>query len=112
MKWHASAVKFGEVVYRLPSSGGECKWFGIHLVGVGVGNGGEWAMGEDFESDVTLGLEPLVGLCREDGSEEADDGIAVGEEPDSVGAAASEALGGVIGPDVSPYVFGERCEGQ
>jgi hypothetical protein len=31
-------------------------------------------------------LNPLVVLLREDGADEADHGVAVGEDPDAVGA--------------------------
>ena len=56
--------------------------------------------GECVESEVAAGLGPFVVLFGEDRADEADDGVAVGEDTDDVGAAADlavEALVGVAG---------------
>ncbi len=58
---------------------------------------------------------PVVVLFAEDRADEADDGFAVGEDADDVGAAAEflvEALLGVVGPDLAPVLLGECGEGQ
>ena len=52
-------------------------------------------------------------MFGEDGSDQADDGLAVGEDPHGVGASADfavEALIGVVGPDLGPYPGGEGRE--
>ena len=76
------------------------------MVGVdGLGSG------EDVESEVAALLGPFVVLLGEDGTDEADDRVAVGEDPDGVGAApdlAVEPFSGVVRPDLDPYVLGER----
>jgi hypothetical protein len=54
-------------------------------------------------------------LLGEDGADEADDRVAVGEDADHVGAAADlavEALVRVVGPDLPPDRFRERGEGE
>jgi hypothetical protein len=50
-------------------------------------------------------LLPFVVLLGQDDADEADDGVAVGEDPDAVGAEADlivEPLGGVAGRDLAP----------
>lgn len=59
---------------------------GGHLVS-GVGDEGEPAAGEDVEAEVAAALGPFVGLLGQDGADEADDRVAVGEDPDGIGAA-------------------------
>jgi hypothetical protein len=52
-------------------------------------------------------------LLGEDGSDEADDRAAVGEDPDDIGAApdlAVKALLGVVRPDLAPDLLGQRGE--
>ena len=92
------------------------QWIGVHLrLRVGVGGQGESASAQDFESEVAASFGPFVGLLGQDGADEADDGVAVGEDADAVGAAADlavEPLGGVVGPDLPPHVVGERGEGE
>jgi hypothetical protein len=50
--------------------------------------GGFAAFGEYLSAHVAAGFGPLVVLLGEDGADEADDGVAAGEDPDHVGAAA------------------------
>ncbi len=60
---------------------------------------------------VAAGDGPLVVLFGEHGADEADDGGAVGEDPDDVGAAAEllvEPFLGVVRPDLPPVLFRER----
>ena len=52
-------------------------------------------------------------MFGEDGSDQADDGLAVGEYPHGVGASADfavEALTPVVGPDLGPHPGGEGRE--
>jgi hypothetical protein len=49
---------------------------------------GQAALGQDVEADVAAHLSPLVVLFGEHGADEPDDRVAVGEDPDDVGAAA------------------------
>jgi hypothetical protein len=54
-------------------------------------------------------------LLGQHGADEPDDAGAVGEDSDHVGAPADlavEALVGVVGPDLSPDLLGERGEGE
>jgi len=54
-------------------------------------------------------------LLGQDGADEADDGLSVGEDPDNVGAPADflvQPFLGVVGPDLTPDLFGERGERQ
>ena len=54
-------------------------------------------------------------LFGQDGADEADQRVAVGEDADDVGAPADllvEPLLGVVGPDLAPDLFGERGERQ
>jgi len=88
---------------------------GCHLFGggVGVGDGGEAGLGEDVEAEVAPALGPVVVLLGQDGADGADQGVAVGEDTDHIGAAADLAIQPflwVVGPDLSPQFFGERGE--
>ncbi len=67
---------------------------GWHLLGGhgGVGDGGEAGAGEDVEAEVAAAFGPLVVLLGEYRADEADEGVAVGEEPDDVGAPADFAV--------------------
>mgnify|MGYP001170125175 CR=1 FL=1 len=70
-------------------------------LGFGGGSGGGSAAGEDFEAEVAAAFGPFVGLLGQDGADEADDRVAVGEDADGVGAAADlavEAFGGYLEP--------------
>jgi len=61
---------------------------------------------EGFEGDVASGDER-----GEDGADEADGGVTVGEDAHHVGSRADLALG-VVGPDLAPDRLGERREGE
>ena len=65
-----------------------------HLLvdGVLVGDLGESAFGEDVEGEVAALLGPFVVLLGEHGADQADQGGAVGEDADDVGAAADLAV--------------------
>ena len=54
---------------------------------VGAGECGAGA-GEDVEAEVAADFDPFVVLFGEHGADEADEGGAVGEDADDVGAAA------------------------
>ncbi len=61
--------------------------------------------GEDLEAQVAPSFDPFVVLFGEDGSDEADDRGAVGEDAHDVGSASYlsvEAFLGVVGPDLAP----------
>jgi hypothetical protein len=59
-----------------------------HLLWPGVlSGGGEPGFREDVEADVAAHLGPFVVLLGQDGADEADEGVAAGEDPDDVGAA-------------------------
>ena len=74
-----------------------CCWLGaerlevagwVHLrAGAGRGEGDAGA-GEDVEAEVAAAFGPFVVLFGQDGADEADQGVAAGEDPDDVGAAA------------------------
>jgi hypothetical protein len=63
---------------------------GGYLLGgcCGVGDEVEAGLGQDVEAEVAPALDPLVVLLGEHGADKADQGVAVGEDPDDVGAAA------------------------
>jgi hypothetical protein len=72
-------------------SGCECRDVaGGHLLGVGggVGDGGQSGAFEDLEAEVAAAFGPLVVLLGQHGSDQADQGVAVGEDADRVGAPA------------------------
>jgi hypothetical protein len=57
--------------------------------------------GQDVESEVAAPFGPLVVLLCQDGADESDQGVAVGEDPDDVGAPADlpvQALRGYLEP--------------
>ena len=54
------------------------------------------AIGEDVESEVAASLGPFVGLFGEDGADETSDRVAVGEDPEAVGAAADLAVQSLV----------------
>ena len=81
----------------------------------GRGGGGEPGLGEDVQADVAAHLGPFVVLLGQDGADEADQGVAVGEDADDVGAAADLAVEPflrVVGPDLPPDRLRERGEGE
>ena len=54
-------------------------------------------------------------LFGQHGADEADQGVAVGEDADDVGAAPDlfvESFLGVVRPDLAPDLFGKRGERQ
>jgi hypothetical protein len=62
---------------------------------------GEAGFGEDVEAEVAAAFGPFVVLLGQDGADEADQRLAVGEDPDDVGAAADlpvEAFLGYLKP--------------
>src|SRR5690606_2035374 len=106
-------VPCGGVVLRCPSLGLLGAEFEDGVVGclrVGVGDGGEAAAGEAVESEVAAPCGPFVGLLGQDGTDERDDGLAGGEDPDGVSAATYflvQPFGGVVRPNLYPHVFRE-----
>src|SRR5579883_3494391 len=61
------------------------------------------------------GDHPLVMRLGEHGADQPDDGRAVGEDADDVGAPADllvEALLRVVAPDLAPMLAGEGGEGE
>src|SRR3712207_3383838 len=84
-------------------------------VGVRAGEGSDAGAGEDVEAEVAAAFGPFVVLLGEDGADEADEGVAVGEDADDVGAAADlpvETLLRVVRPDLAPDLLRERGERQ
>ena len=68
---------------------------------------------DDVEAEVAAAFGPFVVLFGQDRADEADEGVAVGEDPDDVGAAADllvQPLLGVVGPDLPPDLLRERGE--
>jgi hypothetical protein len=62
---------------------------------------------------VAAGDCPFVVLFGEHGADQADHRVAVGEDPDDVGAAAQllvEPFLGVVRPDLAPVLLGEPGE--
>lgn len=69
------------------------------------GDGGrEAAAGEDFESEVAASFGPFVALFDQHGPYEADDRVAVGEDPDHIRAAADLPVQLLVGyiPSTAP----------
>jgi hypothetical protein len=75
----------------------------VHLRGrVAAGGAGS---GHGVDAEVEAAFGPFVVLFGEDGADEADEGVAVREDADDVGAAADlpvEPFLGVVGPDLPP----------
>jgi hypothetical protein len=64
---------------------------------------------------VASSLGTLVVLFGQDGADEANESVAVGEDPDDVSAAADlpvQVLGRVVRPDLAPDLFREVGERQ
>ena len=73
------------------------------------------AGGEDFQAHIAAGLGPFVVLLGQHRADQADDGVAAGEDADHVGAAADflvQPLLRVVSPDLAPDLAGEGGEGQ
>jgi len=71
------------------------------------------AAGQDVQADVAAHFCPLVVLLGQDRADEPDQGGAVGEDADDVGAAADlavEALLRVVGPGLAPDLLREGGE--
>lgn len=71
--------------------------------------------GEEVEAEVAASFGPFVVLLGQDSADEADQGVTAGEDPHDVGPAAYfpvQALLRIVGPDLAPEFFRERCECQ
>jgi hypothetical protein len=85
------------VILRGNGSGGQCRG-GVLLFG-------RWVLicsgfAEDFQAEVAAGFGPFVVLFGQHGTDEADQGGAVGEDADDVGAPPDlfvESFLGVVG---------------
>jgi hypothetical protein len=75
------------VILWLESGGDGLEVAGVvHLLGVVAG--GDAGAGEDVEAEVAAAFGPFVVLFGQDGADEADEGVAVGEDADDVGSPA------------------------
>ncbi len=63
----------------------------VHLPG-GVGDEDDAGAGQDVHAEVAAAFGPFVVLLGQDGADEPDQGVAVGEDADDVGAAADLAV--------------------
>jgi hypothetical protein len=75
---------------------------------VASGTGVRRARVQDVEAEVAASFGPLVVLLGQHGADEADQGVAAGEDPDHVGAAADlpvEPLGVGVGPGRGVHRF-------
>ena len=73
------------------------------------------AVGEDFQADVAALFGPFVVLPGEHGADEPDQGVAVGEDADDVGAAADLAVESflrVVRPDLPPDGLGNAVKAR
>lgn len=72
--------------------------------------------GDGFQAHVAAALNsPFVVLLEEDGADEADNRVLIGEDADDLGSAldlAVEALDGIGRMDLRPVIFGEAHEGE
>lgn len=81
--------------------------------GVGLGREVVGAGGEDVRADVAALFGPLVGLLGQHRGDQTEDGVAVGEDTDDVGAPADllvQPLLGIIGPDLLPDLLGKAVK--
>jgi len=72
-------------------------------------------LSEDFEAHVASAFGPFVVLLGEYRADQADQGAAVGQDPDDVGAAPDllvQPFLGTVRPDLPPDLVWERGEGQ
>jgi len=90
--------------------------YGVFRILFSLGDGeGEAGAGQDVEveAEVASAFDPVVVFLGQDGSDEADQGVAGGEDADHIGPAADrsiESLPGTVGPDLAPDLLGERGE--
>jgi hypothetical protein len=72
-----------------------------HLVGYLLGGAAldGLASGEDVESEVAASFCTFVVLFSQHGSDEPDERVGVGEDPDDVGASADLPVETFVGPD-------------
>jgi hypothetical protein len=75
------------IYFHLSRNGLYCQFSLTSIILPPIGLGGFPACGEDFQAHVPAGLGPFVVLLGQDGADEADDGVAAGEDADYVGAA-------------------------
>jgi hypothetical protein len=61
------------------------------------GDDRELGAGQDVEVEVAAALGPFVVLFGQDGADDADQGVAVGEDADDVGAPADLAVEALVG---------------
>ena len=79
-----------------------------------VGNGSDARPLEDLQSEIAATFDPLVVLLGEHRADESDQGVAVREDADDVGAPTDlpvQAFLGIIRPDLAPQLLrktGER----
>ena len=71
---------------------------GIHLLCCVSGDGAAADLGEDLQAHVAASFGPFVVLFHEHGADEADDGVAAGEDADDVGAAPQLAVQALFYP--------------
>src|SRR5580698_9007523 len=86
----------------------------MHILGW-VGDEGEAGSGEDVEAEVASAFGPFVVLFGQDGPDEADQGVTVGEDADNVGPPSYlpvQSLLGVIAPQLAPDFLREAGEGE
>lgn len=77
--------------------------------------GVEAESGKNIEAEITPPSSPFIGLFGENSSNEADDGVPVREDANTVGAAAdfpAPTLIGVIRKDLLPNIPGEVRESE
>ena len=87
----------------------------IAITSSGSSAGGESVFVDRLDAHVAAGDGPLVVLLGQDRADQADDGGAVGEDADDVGAAADllvEPLERVVLPDLAPVLLGKAGEGE
>src|ERR1700722_8651049 len=81
----------------------------------GAGCEGDAGSGQDVQAEVAAAFGPFIVLLGQDGADEADQGIAAGEDPYDVGPAADfpvQAFLRVVAPDLPPQLLGEGGESQ
>ena len=87
----------------------------VLMAGLGVEIQSLAAAFQDLKSEVASAFGPFIVLLGQYRTDQAGDGIAVGEDPHHIGAAADlfvQPLVGVIRPDLGPHVPRERGERQ